>query len=70
MKRYLPFIIIGAIGLATLGGGAMLYLAKRPHPLIIPGDKSLSEKSDGMHIRGNPHAPVTLEEFGDFQCPP
>ena len=23
-----------------------------------------------MHIRGNPGAAVTLEEFGDFQCPP
>lgn len=23
-----------------------------------------------MHIRGNPGAPVVLEEFGDFECPP
>src|SRR3954469_18254731 len=21
------------------------------------------------HIRGNPHAPVTLTEYGDYQCP-
>ena len=22
------------------------------------------------HIQGNPHAVVTLVEYGDFQCPP
>ncbi len=72
MKRYLPFVIVGGIALATLGSGAMLYRAKRPQLLTIPENKVLPGKSDAesVHIRGNPQAPVTLEEFGDFQCPP
>jgi protein-disulfide isomerase len=72
MKRYLPFIIVAVVAIATLGSGAMLYRAKLPHPLTIPEDKSVSRKGDAesMHIRGNANALVTLEEFGDFQCPP
>ncbi len=72
MKRYLPFIIVAVVAIATLGSGAMLYRAKLPHPLTIPEDKSVSREGDAesKHVRGNANAQVTLEEFGDFQCPP
>src|SRR6476620_4165344 len=72
MKRYLPFIIVVGVALATFGSGAMLYHAKHPQLQAIPEDNAVpaNSGSESMHIRGNPNAPVTLEEFGDFQCPP
>jgi protein-disulfide isomerase len=70
MKRYLPFLIVVTVALLTVGSGAMLYRAKRPVALTIPKNQAASGLDKSTHVRGNPNAPITLEEYGDYQCPP
>src|SRR5262249_7595254 len=72
MKRYLPFIIVVGVALVTVTSFAILYRVKRPQVHNLQESQSVAATGDkqSAHIRGNPHAPVTLEEFGDFQCPP
>jgi protein-disulfide isomerase len=72
MRRYLPFDIVAAVGSLTLGTGMMLYRAKRLPVLAIPKNTTAPETAgtESIHVRGEAKAPVTLEEFGDFQCPP
>jgi len=71
MKRYLPLVIITIVALVAFGAGAILYRAKRPQATAIPkAMASAKERAEEVHVRGPGNAAVTLEEFGDFQCPP
>ena len=72
MRRFLPFIIVALVGFITVGSGTLLYRAKRSVALTISQEKAAgTEEQESIHVRaGSPQAPVTLEEFGDFQCPP
>jgi protein-disulfide isomerase len=69
MKRYLPFIIIIAVALVALGSATALYRAKKRTQLSIPAQIVIAGR-EAVHSLGDPKAAVTLEEFGDFQCPP
>jgi len=60
------------VALLTVGSGAMLYHSKSQK--YVSARKNVastgSSKGDAAHTRGELDAQVTLEEFGDFQCPP
>jgi protein-disulfide isomerase len=77
MKRFLPFLIIAAVALLTVGIAAVTYRIKTepapapPAAAAAGTSRTPAEEPEDprLHARGPRNAPVQLEIYGDFQCP-
>ena len=75
MKRLLPIFIIVAVLIVALGGAAMLMRApeatqQAPLSTATPTKRVAPTDEQPVHFKGRVDAPLQLEEFGDYQCPP
>ena len=66
MKRFFPFLMILGVLVIAIGGWTILYHAQQPEKPQAP---AIAQGATPPHIRGDVNAPITLEEFGDFECP-
>ena len=72
MKRNLPLLLIVGVLLAAFAVGVLLFKTMKPAPEVQANTNAAATApgADPPHVRGVPSAPVTLEEYGDFECPP
>jgi protein-disulfide isomerase len=71
MQKYRPFLIIAIVLLAAVVAGALLLRSgrnKNPFTVSAP-QQSPPPQTEGAQKLPN-GVTVTLEEFGDYQCPP
>jgi protein-disulfide isomerase len=67
MKRYLPFVIIAAALAAAVGAGVWMFRSAQPKSEPAPATTGSPVAS--LNATGSKGV-VTIEEFGDYQCPP
>lgn len=79
MKRYLPFMIIGAVLVIAVGVGAMMYRSAQPQTTTtlattttpgVTATPAASATPNSSQVASAPKGIVTIEEYGDYQCPP
>ncbi len=69
MKRSLPLLVIAAVLVAALAATWILLRSAGTNQTPANSSGSGPPGAEPPHIRGTPNASVTLEEFGDFECP-
>jgi NhaA family Na+:H+ antiporter len=73
MKRFLPIMMIVVVLVAALGVTWMLLRSSRQTTNANANANTADPGAEPPgavppHVRGNPSAPVTVEEFADFEC--
>lgn len=84
MKKYLPFVIIGIVLLAAVGGSFVLWKNRggttanpnstfatgTPAPSSPAPNQSPKDRAGLTRPKVKVSSPVVIEEYGDYQCPP
>ncbi len=85
MKRYFPFVIIIAVLLAAIAGASVLFRSRQagtvrdstPFTVATSSTPAASTQIPAqapaqtpVQARDLPNVSVTVEEYGDYQCPP